>query len=59
MQEISTVHRALDREGYRQTAMDDQKTSRQSSPQASLIEAMREKKKEYAAYKPVWNKTEE
>ena len=40
-------HRALDREGYRQTAMDDQKTSRQSSPQASLIEAMREKKKEY------------
>ena len=47
MQEISTVHRALDREGYRQTAMDDQKTSRQSSPQASLIEAMREKKKEY------------
>ena len=47
MQEISTVHRALDREGYRQTAMDDEKTSRQSSPQASLIEAMREKKKEY------------
>ena len=46
-QPCTVHHRALDREGYRQTAMDDQKTSRQSSPQASLIEAMREKKKEY------------